>query len=90
MTDVAAEIQRMRRGQPHDCPSCNASRALNAIRASVTDLDAALEGFIEQSTDFEGSYYFLRDEIAAIAKLPLALPVRKRLLAALRTGALHR
>lgn len=77
------------RGRPHDCPSCNASRAINAIRASLVNIDAALEGMIEQSTDFEGSYYYLRDEIVAIAKHPLARPVRKRLLAALRTGALH-
>lgn len=85
--DRGAMLKRSHSSQPHDCPSCNAGRAMKAIEAALIELDVAVDGFIEQSTDFEGSYYYLRDELADIAKLPLAWPVRKRLLTALRTAS---
>lgn len=78
-----ADVSRSERA-PHDCPVCNASRALDAIKGSVQALEAAVDGFVEKGTDMEGSLYFLVDEVRSISGSPAAILVRKRLLAAIR------
>jgi hypothetical protein len=71
---------------PCKCWSCTASRATDAMKAALEDIDAAHNAWLNEATDSEGSLYFLRDEIAAIAASRWARPVRKRLLTALRAA----
>lgn len=88
MADVPAWMNRLgsAKHDDHNCTTCSSVRALSDIKRSVTAVENAIDGFVEEACDMEGSLYYLADQITVIAKSPLAIGIRRRLLAAVETA----
>lgn len=72
--------------KPCDCPICTSVGALRDVRRSLQVLDQAIDDFVEDGTEYEGSLYYLLDEVRVIAESRWAYLVRRRLLRALKVA----
>lgn len=76
----------------HRCPSCDLSAATTELASQlapdyehlIEKISDAHSWWLEEATDLEGCFYFLRDEVEEVLALAGEFPGRDRLVEALR------